>query len=110
MEFAADLSRVSFAEGGSLDFVPSGAREDHTNLLVLRSSYRQPFGTFSGELPGGLQLAEGYGVMEWHDVRGGEARCRRTAAEPQAGRAGWLAAPRAPALLTGGLSASPAGA
>ena len=38
------------------------------NLLLLRSDYRQPFGVFSGTLPGGLELAEGYGVMEQHDV------------------------------------------
>jgi hypothetical protein len=35
----------------------------------MRSDYRQPFGSFSGELPGGLELESGYGVMEWHDVR-----------------------------------------
>ena len=40
-----------------------------TNLLLIRSSYRQPFGTFAGFLPGDLELAEGHGVMEWHDVR-----------------------------------------
>src|SRR4051812_48750838 len=68
VSFADDLSRVSFAEGGAMSFTEWGAREDRTNLLVLRSSYRQPFGTFSGELPGGVRLAEGYGVMEWHDV------------------------------------------
>jgi hypothetical protein len=66
--FADDLSSVSFAESGSLSFSEWGAREDHTNLLILRSDYRQPFGTFSGVLPGGVELEEGYGVMEWHDV------------------------------------------
>ena len=35
----------------------------------MRSRYRQPFGTFSGVLPNGVRLAEGYGVMEDHDVR-----------------------------------------
>ena len=69
VSFAHDLSGVSFAEGGSLSFDEWDAREDHTNLLLLRSAYRQPFGTFSGVLPGGMELAEGYGVMEWHDVR-----------------------------------------
>jgi hypothetical protein len=68
VEFAADLSRVSFAEGGALSFTSWGERADRTNVLLLRSSYRQPFGTFAGTLPGGVQLAEGYGVMEWHDV------------------------------------------
>jgi Protein of unknown function (DUF2804) len=62
--FAADLSRV-----GELAFREWSAREEHTNLLLLRNDYRQPFGTFTGRLPGGLALATGYGVMEWHDVR-----------------------------------------
>jgi hypothetical protein len=68
VEFAPDLSRVSFAEGGELQFREWSAREDRTNLLLVRSSYRQPFGEFSGDLPGGVSLAQGFGVMEWHDV------------------------------------------
>jgi hypothetical protein len=64
-EFAPDLSRV-----GDLAFEewPGSARVDDTNALIFRSRYRQPFGSFSGTLPGGLELAEGYGVMESHDV------------------------------------------
>jgi Protein of unknown function (DUF2804) len=62
--FAGDLSRV-----GALQFSEWCAREEHANLLLFRNHYRQPFGSFSGRLPGGLALAEGYGVMEWHDVR-----------------------------------------
>jgi hypothetical protein len=69
VEIAADLARVSFAEGGELSFEAWSERAERTNLLVVRSSYRQPFGTFTGELPGGIQLSEGMGVMEWHDVR-----------------------------------------
>ncbi|MGZ4173001.1 MAG: DUF2804 family protein [Solirubrobacteraceae bacterium] len=61
--FAADLSGA-----GALRFSAEAVRESHENLLLLRSSYRQPFGCFSGELPGGIELAEGYGVMEEHDV------------------------------------------
>jgi hypothetical protein len=57
VEFARDLSRVSFAEGGALEFVEWGTREDRTNMLLLRSTYRQPFGTFSGELHGGVDLS-----------------------------------------------------
>lgn len=68
VSFASDLSSVSFAEGGALSFSAWGERADRTNLLIVRSSYRQPFGTFSGSLPGGVELAEGHGVMEWHDV------------------------------------------
>jgi hypothetical protein len=37
------------------------------NMVLMRSDYRQPFGTFAGTLPG-IELAEGYGVMETHDV------------------------------------------
>jgi uncharacterized protein DUF2804 len=67
--FAPDLSQVTFAEGGSLEFSEWATREEHMNLLLMRSRYRQPFGTFSGTLPGGIELAQGYGVMEEHDVR-----------------------------------------
>ena len=63
-DFAADLTAVN-----DLRFVAEAVRERRDNLLVLRSSYRQPFGTFSGELAPGLALAEGYGVMEEHDAR-----------------------------------------
>ena len=61
--FSEDLSAVD-----RLMFHAEAVRERSDNLLVVRSSYRQPFGTFSGELPGGLELAEGYGVMEAHDA------------------------------------------
>jgi hypothetical protein len=63
VEFAPDLSRV-----GDLRFTEWSAREDHTNRLLIRSDYRQPFGSFSGALPGGVELESGHGVMEWHDV------------------------------------------
>ena len=69
MRFADDLSRIEFDEGGGLEFDAWSERAQKTNLLVFRNEYRQPFGTFSGALPGGLTLAEGYGVMETHDVR-----------------------------------------
>jgi hypothetical protein len=62
-EFADDLSRV-----GELHFREWSAREARMNLGLMRNRYRQPFGEFSGRLPGGLRLAEGYGVMEEHDV------------------------------------------
>ena len=48
----------------------SGPRARTTRTCsLMRSDYRQPFGSFSGSLPGGLELESGYGVMEWHDVR-----------------------------------------
>ena len=64
VRFADDLSRV-----GGMFFEEWCRREDRTNRLFFRSRYRQPFGTFSGELFEGVRLAEGYGVMEEHDVR-----------------------------------------
>jgi hypothetical protein len=51
-----------------LHFHAEAIRKRSDNLLLVRSRYSQPFGTFSGDLPGGTQLAEGYGVMEEHDV------------------------------------------
>jgi hypothetical protein len=74
-EFAPDLSRV-----GDLAFERWSAREHSMSLGLVRSRYVQPFGTFSGELParatppGGasrpsaVTLAEGFGVMEDHEV------------------------------------------
>lgn len=52
-----------------LRFSAEATRERHDNLLLFRSDYVQPFGTFTGTLPGAVELREGYGVMESHDVR-----------------------------------------
>lgn len=68
VDFAGDLSRAGFAEGGALSFTAEATRARTDNLLVMRSRYEQPFGTFSGSLPGAGPLAEGFGVMERHDV------------------------------------------
>jgi hypothetical protein len=68
VRFGDELSSVHFADGAQLSFSEWAARTDDTNLLVFRSRYRQPFGTFRGGLPGGSELAHGYGVMEEHDV------------------------------------------
>jgi hypothetical protein len=62
--FAPDLSSVD-----ELRFNAEATRERNENLLLLSSSYRQPFGSFQGRLPGGPELAEGFGVMESHDAR-----------------------------------------
>jgi hypothetical protein len=61
--FADDLSRV-----GDLEFREWSVRAANRNVLIMRNRYRQPFGEFRGSLPGGIALAEGYGVMEEHDV------------------------------------------
>ena len=61
--FAADLSSVD-----DLRFEAEAERRQKQNLLVVRSEYRQPFGTFSGTLPNGIALSQAYGVMEQHDA------------------------------------------
>lgn len=61
--FAEDLSGVD-----ELRFTAEAVRARSDNLVLVRSRYRQPFGTFSGRAPGGIELAEGYGVMEEHDA------------------------------------------
>lgn len=66
---APDLSAIRFADGAELRFRAWSERGHRTNLVLFRSAYRQPFGSFAGELSGGLTLAEGHGVMEEHDVR-----------------------------------------
>jgi Protein of unknown function (DUF2804) len=67
--FAEDLAAVATDDGVDLRFAAEAVRERDENLLLVRSSYRQPFGTFAGALPGGVTLAEGYGVMERHTAR-----------------------------------------
>ncbi|MGH2948598.1 MAG: DUF2804 domain-containing protein, partial [Solirubrobacteraceae bacterium] len=64
MAFADDLSAV-----GGLRFAAEAVRARRENLLVLRSDYEQPFGTFAGELPVAGPLRDGWGVMERHEVR-----------------------------------------
>ncbi len=66
--FAEDLSTVSFAEGGTLSFQPEALIETHDNLLVVRSDYLHWFGTYTGTLPGGIELREAYGVRERHEA------------------------------------------
>jgi hypothetical protein len=62
LSFDPALTRV-----GDLRFTAEASREHEQNLLLVRSRYRQPFGTFSGQV-GGIELAAGYGVMEFHDA------------------------------------------
>jgi hypothetical protein len=66
--FSEDMRRIEFAEGGALEFTEWSARENSTNALLLRSRYRQPFGTFTGSFPDGVSLEQGFGVVELHDA------------------------------------------
>jgi hypothetical protein len=64
--FAADLSAIAADDGSQLLFAPEAERGRRENLLLLRSDYRAPFGTFKGTLPGAVQLAHAVGVVEHH--------------------------------------------
>jgi hypothetical protein len=59
------LDAVSFAGSSRLDFEPGAERARDDNFLLVRSTYRHRFGSFSGSLDG-IELAEGRGVMESH--------------------------------------------
>jgi hypothetical protein len=69
VSFAADLDGVTCVDGSELRFAAEAQRERREHLLVVRSEYRAPFGTFEGTLPGGVELAHGLGVMEHHRAR-----------------------------------------
>lgn len=62
--FAPALDRV-----GELRFAEEARRVRRDELVVFASDYVQPFGTFSGPLPGGPELRDGFGVMERHQAR-----------------------------------------
>jgi hypothetical protein len=66
VSFTANLDRISCLDGSELDFTAEAERSRKENLLVIKSDYRAPFGTFSGALPGGMALARGFGVVEHH--------------------------------------------
>ena len=67
--FSEALDEVRFDEGGALRFAARAERARHDNVLLFASDYRQPFGSASGTLPGGIELASGAGVMERHRAR-----------------------------------------
>ncbi|HEX2084467.1 MAG TPA: DUF2804 family protein [Solirubrobacteraceae bacterium] len=68
VRFAESLDAVEFADGARMTFAGEATRSRTDDLLVFRSDYVQPFGTFAGTLEGGLELAEGRGVMERHSA------------------------------------------
>lgn len=61
------LGAIEFGEQARLEFHGETERARTENLLLIRSRYRQPFGRFAGTLPG-IELAEGFGVMEQHEA------------------------------------------
>jgi hypothetical protein len=61
------LQGIVFADGSRLVFEPESSRAHSDNLLLFRSDYEAPFGSFSGSLAG-IELGSGLGVMERHDA------------------------------------------
>jgi hypothetical protein len=61
------LAAVRFAGGSRLAFEADAERRATENKFIVKYSYRQPFGRFSGSLDG-IELADGIGVMEHQDA------------------------------------------
>ena len=68
VRFDSELRRIRFDDGGELHFTPWATMAHRTSLGLLRSDLRQPFGAFAGELPGRVELREGFGVTERHEA------------------------------------------
>ena len=64
----SDLDAIDFDGGARLDFTREQERRATQKLPMVSYEYRQPFGTFAGTLPGGIELESGIGVMEFHDA------------------------------------------
>ena len=62
------IDAVAFDDGSRLSFDAECERARRESRRFIRYSYRQPMGTFTGSLPGGIELAHGLGVMEHHDA------------------------------------------
>jgi hypothetical protein len=69
VRFSSDLRTITADDGSQLHFAAEAERSRRDNLLLLRSDYRAPFGSFSGTLPGGIPLAHALGVVEHHRAR-----------------------------------------
>jgi hypothetical protein len=61
------MESIDLGNDQSLRFATESKHARDENFLLIRSRYRHRFGSFSGSL-GGVELAEGLGVMEEHDA------------------------------------------
>lgn len=66
VRFSEEMDTIECDDGSVLRFREEARRERHENLLLVKSDYSAPFGTFSGTLPGGVELQHGLGVVERH--------------------------------------------
>jgi len=63
-----DLEAIACDDGSRLEFAGECERRKEESRPFVRYTLRQPLGSFSGTLPGGLGLERGLGVMEHHDA------------------------------------------
>lgn len=63
-----DADAIELGDGEQLRFAGESEHTHDDNYLLIRSRYRHRFGSFGGWL-GGVEVAEGLGVMEEHDAR-----------------------------------------
>ena len=71
--FSPGLAAVRFEDGGELRFAPWAELAHRTRLGIVGSDYRQPLGSFTGELSGGSSSPRA--MASWSDTRrGGERR------------------------------------
>lgn len=68
VEFDPELRSITFGDGSRMSFEAEGIRTAKQNLGLVSYDYRQPFGTFAGQVAG-IDLASGMGVMEYHLAR-----------------------------------------
>lgn len=72
VRFATDLGEVWGSDGSLLRFEEEARRSRRERLGPVSSDYVQPFGRFSGVVPGGVELSEqepAFGVMERHRAK-----------------------------------------
>jgi hypothetical protein len=72
VRFSRDLDEIWGADGSLLRFDAEATRQRKDHLGLVSSDYVQPFGRFTGTLPGGVELSEhdpAFGVMERHRAR-----------------------------------------
>ena len=62
------LEAIACDDGSRLEFAGECERRKEESRPFVRYTLRQPLGSFSGTLPGGLGLERGLGVMEHHDA------------------------------------------
>lgn len=66
---AYDLRSTTGPAGETLRAEHVATRAHKTNYGFVASDYEQPFANFSGMLPGGVEVARGWGVLERHSAR-----------------------------------------